>query len=198
MKHEDLPKISKIEFLYGAPSMVHTKDGHGIRSSAIVDLYNEWDAAKVLNLNKIRAGYRLYIILIGAMLPKELVCEYMFRCAEWALSLVDNPDPRLVEALRIGRLVALEKATFAELCMAAEMADNAEKDAVAADDCLVARVVAKMFRATVPGDTWEVINRATKVKTQRIVLPISIDDEKESAYEQELKILSDLIDEWEE
>ena len=198
MKQEDLPKISKTAFLYGAPSMVHTKDGHGIRSSAIVDLYNEWDAAKVLNLNKIRAGYRLYIILIGSMLPKELVCEYMFRCAEWALSLVDNPDPRLVKALRIGRLVGLGKATFAELCIAAEMADKAEMDAVVADDWLVARVVTRMFHSNVPGDTWEVINRAAKVKTQRIVLPILIDDEKESAYEHELKILSDLIDEWEE
>lgn len=198
MKQEDLPKISKIEFLYGAPGMVYTKDGYWIRSSAIADLYNEWDATKVLNLNKIRAGHRLYIILIGPMLPNELVCEYMFRCAEWALSLVDNPDPRLVEALRIGRLVALEKATFAELCMAAEMADNAEKDAVAADDCLVARVVVRMFHATTPRDTVDVVRLAMKVKTQRIVLPVSIDDEEESAYEQELKILSDLIDEWEE
>lgn len=198
MKYENLPKISKIEFLYGAPSIVCTKDGRGIRSRVIADLYNEWDAAKVLNLNKIRAVHRLYIILIGSMLPKELVCEYMFRCAEWALSFVDNPDPRCIEALRIGRLVACEKATFAELCMAAEMADNAEKDAVAADDLLFARAVAKMFRSTAPGDAWEVINRAMKVKTQRIVLPVSIDDEEESAYEQELKILSDLIDEWEE
>ena len=198
MKHEDLPKISKTAFLYCAPSIVSTKDGRGIRSSVIVDLYNEWDAAKVLNLNKIRAGYRLYMILIGSMLPEELVCEYMFRCAEWALSLVDNPDPRLVEALRIGRLVALEKTTFAELRMAAKMADKAKKDAVAADDYLVARVVAGMFHATVPRDTVDVVRLAMKVKTQRIVVPVSIDDEEESAYEQELKILSDLIDEWEE
>ena len=198
MKYEDLPKISKIEFLYGAPSMVHTKDGHGIRSSAIADLYNEWDAAKVLNLNKIRAKHRLYIILIGSMLPKELVCEYMFRCAEWALSLVDNPDSRCIEALRIGRLAACGKTTYAELCMAAELAHNAKKDAVAADDFLVARAVSKMFHATAPRDTWDMVTQASAVKTLRMVLPVPMDDAEESAYEQELKILSDLIDEWEE
>ena len=198
MKREDLPKTSKNAFLYCVPNIVHTKDGHSIRDSVIADLYNEWDAAKVLNLNKIRAKHRLYIILIGSMLPKELVCEYMFRCAEWALSLVDNPDSRCIEALRIGRLAACGKATYAELCMAAELAHNAKKDAVAADDFLVARAVSKMFHSTTPGDAWEVINRATKVKTQRIVLPVPIDDAEESAYEQELKILGDLIDEWEE
>lgn len=198
MKHEDLPKISKSELLSYVPSIVYTKDGYVIRGGAISSLYNEWDAAKVLNLNEIQAKYRLYTILIGSMLPKELVCEYMFRCAVWALSSVDNPDSRCIETLRIGRLVACEKTTFAELCMAAEMADNAEKDEVAADDLLFARAVAMMFRSTAPMDAWGVINQSMVFKTHRIVLPVSIDDAEESAYEQELKILSDLINEWEE
>ena len=198
MKQDDFPKVLRSVFIACSNERLETRDGRYVDKYVLADLYSEWDAAKVLNLNKIRAKHRLYIILIGSMLPKELVCEYMFRCAEWALSLVDNPDPRLVEALRIGRLVALGEATYDELCIAEEMADNVKKDVVAADDCLVARVVAKMFRATVPGDTWDVINRAMKVKTQRIVVPVPIDDEEESAYEQELKILSDLIDEWEE
>lgn len=198
MKCEDLPKISKSEFLSYVPNIVYTKDGYAIVGGTISNLYNEWDAAKVLNLNKIRASDRLYTILIGSMLPKELVCEYMFRCAVWALSSVDNPDSRCIETLRIGRLVACEKTTFAELCMAAEMEDNAEKDEVAADDLLFARAVAMMFRSTAPRDAWGVIKQSMVFKTNRIVLPVSIDDEKESAYEQELKILSDLIDEWEE
>lgn len=198
MKHEDLPKISKSELLYYVPSIVCTKDGCVIRGDAISSLYNEWDAAKVLNLNEIQAKYRLYTILIGSMLPKELVCEYMFRCAVWALSSVDNPDSRCIETLRIGRLVACEKTTLAELFMAAEMADNAEKDEVAADDLRFARTVAMMFRSTAPIYAWGVINESMGFKTQRIVRPVSIADEEESAYEQELKILSDLIDEWEE
>lgn len=198
MKHEDLPKISKSEFLSYVPNIVYTKDEYAICGSAISSLYNEWDAAKVLNLNEIQAKYRLYTILIGSMLPKELVCEYMFRCAVWALSSVDNPDSRCIETLRIGRLAACEKATFAELCMAAEMVDNAEKDEVGSGDLLFARAVAIMFRSTAPIDAWGVINRSMVFKTNRIVLPVSIDDEEESAYGQELKILSDLIDEWEE
>ena len=50
-------------------------------------------------------------------------------CAEWALSLVEKPDPRSLEVVRVGRLFAIGKATQEELNAARAAARDAARAA---------------------------------------------------------------------
>ena len=72
--------------------------------------------------------------IIGEPLPtwNEMTTRlFACDCAEWALSLVENPDPRSVKAIRVSRLFAAGKATAAELA-AAGAAGTAAWDAAGA------------------------------------------------------------------
>jgi len=47
---------------------------------------------------------RLWVVLNDGWLPDRLMHEFAIWCAEQALSLIDNPDQRSLEALRIKKL----------------------------------------------------------------------------------------------
>lgn len=103
MKQEDLPKLTKDVFRRILPYYILTKDGQLVCDKTIADLYDEWDALKVINLPNISAENRLFTVLHKEFLPKLLLHEFACRCAEWALSLVDAPDPRSFEVIRFKR-----------------------------------------------------------------------------------------------
>ena len=46
-------------------------------------------------------------------------------CAEWVLCLIENPDPRSIDAVRVSRLFAVGKATAVELAAARAAGDAA-------------------------------------------------------------------------
>lgn len=68
-------------------------------------------------------------------------------CAEWALSLLDKPDPRSVEAVRVSRLFAVGKATAVELAAAYSAALAAAYSASLAAAWVAARAAASEYMA---------------------------------------------------
>ena len=127
MKQEDLPKVSKDRFLQICNFNFITRDVKIINRHALVDLYDEWDALKIINLPNISAEDRLFSVLHKEFLPKLLLHEFACRCAEWALSLVDAPDPRSFEVIRFKRRWMAMKATDIELGVARDTALDAAR-----------------------------------------------------------------------
>ena len=60
-------------------------------------------ALDILRQNRIPAEDRLWVVLREECLPAYIPHEFAFRCAEAALALVDNPDPRSVAAIEAKR-----------------------------------------------------------------------------------------------
>lgn len=105
MKRKDLPRLSKEDMvrLSCFPSYVVAKDGWHICRNTIADLYDEWDALKIIDLPNITSESKCLMVLNEVFLPTMLLHEFACRCAEYMLSLVDKPDHRYAEAIRVKR-----------------------------------------------------------------------------------------------
>ena len=81
--------------------------------------------AKFILLSGIPAKDKLWAVLREAFVDANILHEFACLCAEQALKLVDKPDPRSVEAIRIKRLWIKGEATDEELRTAKKAADAA-------------------------------------------------------------------------
>lgn len=104
MKQEDLPKVSKAEFLRTCSPQLTPSGIRFIDKSIVAELYDEWDAIKLINLPNIDVHGILLSVLDEKFLPKLLLHEFALRCAEWALPFADGHYVHDVEAIRIKRL----------------------------------------------------------------------------------------------
>lgn len=57
----------------------------------------------ILRLRRVPAKDRLWVVLREDLIPAKLLHEFGCWCADEALKLIDNPDPRSVEAVRAKR-----------------------------------------------------------------------------------------------
>ena len=64
----------------------------------LAKIRKEWSALDILNLpnEQVSAEDKLWAVLREELIPAPVLHEFACRCAEQALSLVDNPDPRSV------------------------------------------------------------------------------------------------------
>ena len=69
----------------------------------IAAIRKEWTALDVLALPDVSADDKLWAVLRSEFLPDEILHEFACRCAEYALSFVENPDPRSVAAIEAKR-----------------------------------------------------------------------------------------------
>ena len=69
------------------------------RFASIAALRAEWTALDVLNLPNVSAGDKLWSVLREEFIDAPILHEFACRCAEYALSFVDNPDPRSIAAI---------------------------------------------------------------------------------------------------
>ena len=88
-------------------------------------------AQDILKLN-IPAKVRLWIVLREDMLDANILHEFACRCAEEALKLIDNPDPRSIAAIVAKRAWLRGEITDNELAYTADAA-YAAADAADAD-----------------------------------------------------------------
>ena len=69
------------------------------RFASIAALRAEWTALDVLNLPNVSAADKLWSVLREEFIDAPILHEFACRCAEYALSFVDNPDPRSIAAI---------------------------------------------------------------------------------------------------
>ena len=80
------------------PCWLETAEGRK-RFARIAAIRDEWTALDVLNLPNVSAADKLWSVLREEFIDAPILHEFACRCAEYALSFVDNPDPRSIAAI---------------------------------------------------------------------------------------------------
>ena len=113
------------------PCWLETAEGRAdfARIAAIRD---EWTAFDVLNLPDVSAADKLWSVLREEFIDAPILHEFACRCAEYALSFVDNPDPRSIAAIEAKRKWLRGEITDKELNAAWDAAWAAAGDAARA------------------------------------------------------------------
>ena len=89
-------------------------------------------AMDILRQARIPAADRLWVVLREECLPAYILHEFACRCAEAALALVDNPDPRSVAAIEAKRRWLRGEISDDALAAAWDAARGAAQDAARA------------------------------------------------------------------
>ena len=99
------------------PCWLETAEGRAdfARIAAIRD---EWTALDVLNLPDVSAADKLWSVLRKEFIDAPILHEFACRYAEYALSFVDNPDPRSIAAIEAKRKWLRGEITDKELAAA--------------------------------------------------------------------------------
>ena len=92
----------------------------------------EWNALDVLQLEEVDIKGRMRAVLREDFLPANLLHEYACRCADYALSKIDDPDPRSIQAVDAKRKWLRGEITDEELAAAGAAARDAAWDAACA------------------------------------------------------------------
>lgn len=97
-----MKKVTVEQFKNFGPCWLEDAEGRE-KFRRIAAIRNEWTALDVLELPDVSATDKLWAVLRPEFLPDELLHEFACRCAEYALSFVENPDPRSVAAVEAKR-----------------------------------------------------------------------------------------------
>lgn len=177
MKREDLPLVTPEQFRKRKPCWLKTEEGCA-RFRSVAAKRPEWNALDVLDLEDVSARDKLWAVLHEEFLPRMLLHEFSCRCAEWALSFVENPDPRSVEAILGKRRWMAGDATDDELRFSQMAAHSAAQSAEWAA-------------------VWAAERSAERSAVWASASAAEWSAERKSAREQEIDMLRTLIDEWE-
>ena len=135
--------ITVEQFKSFRPCWLETAEGRE-KFARIAAIRNEWTALDVLNLPDVSAQDKLWSVLREEFIDAPILHEFACRCAEYALSFVESPDPRSIAAIVAKRKWLRGEITGAELydawdygsgaaCAAAqESAQGAARDAARA------------------------------------------------------------------
>ena len=110
------------------PCWLETAEGRK-RFARIAAIRDEWTALDVLNLPDVSATEKLWSVLREEFIDAPILHEFACRCAEYALSFMDNPDPRSIAAIEAKRKWLRGEITDMELRAARDVARDAARDA---------------------------------------------------------------------
>ena len=119
------------QFKKFGPCWLKTAEGRE-RFACIAAIRTEWTALDVLNLPDVSAQDKLWSVLREEFIDTPILHEFACRCAEYALSFVESPDPRSIAAIEAKRKWLRGEITDAELDSAHYAAMYAARDAVLA------------------------------------------------------------------
>ena len=115
------------------PCWLETAEGRE-KFARIAALRNEWTALDVLNLPDVSVEDKFWSVLREKFIDVPILHEFACRCAEYALSFVESPDPRSIAAIEAKRKWLRGEITDAELYAARAAAwDAAMAAAMAAE-----------------------------------------------------------------
>ena len=131
------------EFLEFAPCWLD-EEGGAARLKAYFDRFGgRMSALDILNLDDVSAEDKLWSVLREEFIPAPILHEFACVFAEYALTLIDNPDPRSINAIEVKRAWIRGEATDKELDTARGAACSAAKKAARS----AARNAARVARA---------------------------------------------------
>lgn len=116
------------QFKSFGPCWLETAEGRK-RFARIAAIRDEWTALDVLNLPGVSAADKLWSVLREEFIDAPILHEFACRCAEYALSFMDNPDPRSIAAIEAKRKWLRGEITDMELRAARDAAWYAARDA---------------------------------------------------------------------
>ena len=106
------------EFLEFDPCWLEYEGG-AERIKAYFDRFGgRMSALDILTLDDVSAEDKLWSVLREEFIPASTLYEFACVCAEYALSLIDNPDPRSIKAIEVKRAWMRGEATDGELAAA--------------------------------------------------------------------------------
>ena len=120
------------------PCWLETAEGRA-KLARIAAIRDEWTALDVLNLPNVSAADKLWSVLREEFIDAPILHEFACRCAEYALSFVDNPDPRSIAAIEAKRKWLRGEITDKELDAARAAAGAAPRAAAWAAASAAAR-----------------------------------------------------------
>ena len=112
------------QFRKFGPCWLETAEGRG-KFARIAAIKNEWTALDVLNLPDVSAQDKFWSVLREEFIEAPILHEFACRCAEYALSFVESPDPRSIAAIEAKRKWLRGEITDAELYAARVAAQDA-------------------------------------------------------------------------
>lgn len=126
-----MKKVTVEQFKSFDPCWLETAEGRK-KFRKIAAIRKEWTALDVLALPDVDAEDKLWSVLRPEFLPEELLHEFACRCAEYALSFIEKPDPRSVAAIEAKRAWLRGEISDDELAAASAAAWDARAAASAA------------------------------------------------------------------
>lgn len=130
------------QFMKFGPCWLETVEGRK-KLARIAAIKNEWTALDVLNLPNISAQDKFWSVLREEFIEAPILHEFACRCAEYALSFVESPDPRSIAAIEAKRKWLRGEITDVELYVARVAAQAAARDAAWAAAQVAARATAQ-------------------------------------------------------
>ena len=127
-----LPRVTLDKFLSFNPCWRNSEKGRRRLRYYARKVGGSADALEILALRRIPAEDRLWAVLREKFIPTPILHEFACRCAEDALSRIDNPDPRSINAIVVKRRWIAGEATDEELAAAEADAWAAARTARAA------------------------------------------------------------------
>ena len=195
------------QFRKFGPCWLETAEGRG-KFARIAAIKNEWTALDVLNLPDVSAEDKFWSVLREEFIDVPILHEFACRCAEYALSFVESPDPRSIAAIEAKRKWLRGEITDAELDAACDVAWDAAWAAwdaarAAADAAWTAARAAADAAWTAALDTtcaardaaWAAAIVAARDATWAAAIAAARDATWAAAREHELEILRELLEE---
>ena len=178
------------QFRKFGPCWLETAEGRG-KFARIAAIKNEWTALDVLNLPDVSVEDKFWSVLREEFIDVPILHEFACRCAEYALSFVESPDPRSIAAIEAKRKWLRGKITDAELHAARASAWSAVSSA-AMDAAWVA--ASDTARAAAWGVAWA----AATAAAWGAATAAESNTTGDAALEHEVEILRELLEEGDE
>ena len=139
------------------PCWLETREGRE-RFAKVAALHDEWTAYDVLALPDVSVEDKLWSVLREEFIDAPVLHEYACRCAEYTLSLIDNPYPQSVAAIESKRKCLRGEIDYSALDAARVAAQDAARDAAWASAWAsawaAARAAASAARAAALAAEW--------------------------------------------
>ena len=178
--------ITYEQFLEFDPCYLYDPEKKALMES-IAQRREHWSAMDILELENIPAADRLWAVLREELIDAPILHEFACRCAERALSRIENPDPRSLRAIEVKRAWLRGEATDEELAAAQDAARAARHatwaaaEAAALDSAEAAAWAAARYAA----------REAARAAARRAVLAAAKDAENQWQIDELQKMLNE-------